>query len=692
MENFLTKNRRSFTILFRNLFFFCLFLVLFSQYKILSVNKFINKYWLISLTIIFFFFFFYFSIKKNKKLEEKTNWYVKIIFPISLILTVIVSINLDIKNTLYIFLFNQKLYLSIVTTCLWFFIILFNKLNLEYKNNNKNLLFIIILFLVTITGLFIRLYRVDFLTPVTDEFYHLLAAKRYMLHGYYEYNRASFVSLFSGIIFSATQSPSILLAKIPSVIAGTIAIPLIYIWGKKINKVVGVVSATLLTFLPVAVGMSRYIREYIFFFSILTTYLIWLDSTMEKLFKKTKLKIAYLNLFIIFSTPATYYFFIEDSSFVILLYILLFLLCIINIIYEKINKIKKLKNKIFGILFTKWFLSIPIFLTIFIFLGFLYSKVSWLFNFNGVSIFNLPKLNYFNALFNPSFHPWLVNLTWFSISDFSVFIVFSFFLISTVHFIKNKYYLFNLLAFCLLFIPFLLFADRYYAIRYVFYALLFYTTIFSCSIYSIFKIREVYKNKFTKTIYIVVVVIFVINLFSPLTIIKNLQNEKIGETDPSKELLSYNYPELFKKLENIGFNDGDFIITSDGISNALSYYLDNYSFIENRNEHPLVRFQYKNSSGKLIPLNDTTTINEYYYISPYSRPCFDNVCDISEEDRIRRIIESQKKGWIIIDKDRNRNWNNKGFPLKNFTIGEKNILYIDSIAGYRGFDIYNWGY
>ena len=57
---------------------------------------------------------------------------------------------------------------------------------------------------------------------------------------------------------------------------------------------------------------------------------------------------------------------------------------------------------------------------------------------------------------------------------------------------------------------------------------------------------------------------------------------------------------------------------------------------------------------------------------------------------INEIIKKYETGWIVVDKDRNRNWNKKGFPLKNYTVEDMWVEYIGSTSGYRGFDIYRW--
>lgn len=596
-------------------------------------------------------------------------------------LSIVILLNL-IKATT-----NAVFTIAISLNLFLFFLVyfIFDK-NIFTENNSSSKKDYLLCFFLVLLGFFIRFYKVDFLTPVTDEFYHLLAAKRYFLEGSFNYIRAPFISLSLGILFKIFNSTSLIIARIPEVIIGSITIFTIYLFNLKLNKTVALISSVLLCTLPVAVGLSRYIREYVFFFFFAIVYLMWTNYILDGFVKKTfsRLKLI-VNSILIFITPLFYYLFVEDSNFIIQLYFFIIIYSLISISFDK-----EIRERIIN---SKWFKVKITFIVIFTFvlLYVLFSKVSWLLKINIPDhLFTFPTLNYFDALFNPSFSPWGVKLIWFSGSSYPTFFIFFLFLFGLIHFYKNRYYISSLVCFSSVLLAFLYFANRYYAIRYIFYSLIFYIIIFSCSIYLLLKIKGIYQNRTLRIIYIILIFSFLFTIFNPTTVLKGLKEESIGSVDPKKELLGYNYPELFEKLKKEGFEDGDFVISSDGISNALAFYFNKYNFIKNPEDYPLMRFEYRISGENLSPLLDITTIYNYYYTNPYNRPCFDKVCNEPEDKRIEEIISENSQGWIIIDKDRNRNWNSSGFPLNNFVLGNKDIKFRGSTEGYRGFDIYSW--
>lgn len=545
-------------------------------------------------------------------------------------------------------------------------------------NTSKKVL--LSLFFIILFSFILRVYRLEYLTPFTDEFYHLLAAKRFAVEGYFEYSRSSFLSYLLGFIYKITGELTLFSARLPQVIIGSVSVYFIYKFGKKINIHIALISAYLLSTLPVAIGMSRFIREYIYFFLFLILFLCVLDYFLNL---KNKIKTTKYFFAMFISLPLCYYLFVDDSNFIIQLYAYMSIYAFVHFFFNK--KIHKkyypLKGKIFLSIISIFFLTFSIFII---------QKTQWLFKIDIKKIFSpLPDLNYFDALFNPSFTPWGTQIMWFSNSLYPSFFIFSLFIFGVIKFWKNKYYMASLICLSITIIPFLFFSDRYYAIRYIFYIMIFYIILFASSIYLLTKMGSIYKNRSGKIIYKVSIFIILFSIFNPMTGFDGLKLESIASTDPKTELLSYDYPTLLKKLDELDFKEGDFIISSEGLNNALTYYFNKYDFITNKENHPLMRFAINNNGKNILDMSEIYT---YYYNteSIYSRPCKDSVCNLDEIDRISKIIRNQPMGWIIIDKDRNRNWNPSGFPISDFYLGDKNIRYLGSTDGYRGFDIYKW--
>ncbi len=557
--------------------------------------------------------------------------------------------------------------------------------------NKKSIAVPIILFIITGLALGLRLYKLDHLTPYIDEFYHLLGAKRFLLEGTFNYPRAPFLTGLIGLIFKIHGTTSLYFARLPSALIGSLTVIPIYFLGKKLNRYIGIIAALLFAVAPVSIGISRSIREYPFFFFVLVIFLNWSIWTIKKLQNNYRDIAGIINAFAILMLPALYFIFLDVSNFVIQIYIILFVFFVVFQTHHLIssNKVAGLYNVVRQLTAKYYLRIILIGLLIIGILALLISRVSWVLNFSlPANIFQLEANNYFSALFDPYFSPWGEKLLWFSGSSYPTFFIFSFFLLSSLLFIKRKAYLAYLGSFAFILITFLYFTDRYYAIRYISYALPFYIVLFAGSVYTLLSLKKIYIKRSTRITYIFLISILLVSIFNPLPAIEGLKNEQIATVDPKTEMLGYNYPELFRLLSELRFKDGDFIVTSEGLKEPLAYYFNNYNFLESIESQPLMRIE-SHTNGELI--YDYSTIVGYYTASPYyARPCLDRVCNMEEKDRIGEIISNQQHGWIIIDKDRNRNWTKNGFPLANFLVRQTNVQFRGSTDGYRGFDVYSW--
>lgn len=118
------------------------------------------------------------------------------------------------------------------------------------------------LLLIAGVGIFLRFYHLGSLSPAGDEYRHLMAMKHYLAEGFYEYTDSHFVTYLLIIIRKITGSDSLWLLRLPFALFGSASIVMLYFIGRKMNKFVGLVAAYLFAFLPLSVGLSRYIRGY----------------------------------------------------------------------------------------------------------------------------------------------------------------------------------------------------------------------------------------------------------------------------------------------------------------------------------------------------------------------------------------------------------------------------------------------
>lgn len=112
----------------------------------------------------------------------------------------------------------------------------------------------------------VRLIRLDH-TPLWDELYHFLAAQSWLQNGSFaiaggEYTRAP---LFTIIVaeFMHWFGTSLVVARLPSVLAGSLAVALLYRFtANQAGRNAGLFSAGLLCFHPVSIYLGQYARFY----------------------------------------------------------------------------------------------------------------------------------------------------------------------------------------------------------------------------------------------------------------------------------------------------------------------------------------------------------------------------------------------------------------------------------------------
>lgn len=540
-----------------------------------------------------------------------------------------------------------------------------------------------LIFLVFI-GFYLRIFNIAFLSPVTDEYYHLVGAKRFMLEGYFNYSRASFLTYIIGYLFKLNGGTSLFLGRLPTVIFGTLSIIAIYFLGKKINKKIGLISSYLLTFSPLAIGMSRYIREYQPYFLFIILFLIYFIYILKKFNSpvwRTQNKTSLFLESSVIILPIIYYFFIEKVTIIYVLYMIFFIFALV-FLKGKYQFNFKLNKQIYLIVL---FILIILFIVGPVFL----KDFSWLIKENE---FGKKEIRYEDALFKPDwdYRGGTLNIQWFSGLNFTKFFAVFIFIFPLLFLYKNKYFISCLLAFFSIFLPFLYIINQYFAPRYVYNSLIFYIIVFSCSIFSLYKLNELFTKQL-KWIYIILISIILISFFNPITAVIGLINEKNGEIDSKTEFYHDDIAGLFELLNNKNFSEKEILVTAnDGI---LQYYY-NYSFINNEIEWPLKRFDYKGDElvydyGNFYHY-DYSAANSQKPNLAYLYECKDLVCEIDENELINKIIQKYETGYIVIDKDRNQHWNKRGFPLENYTNGNRFVEYKGNTPEYRGFELYQW--
>lgn len=550
-----------------------------------------------------------------------------------------------------------------------------------------------ILLLLVLVGFWLRFYNLDSLSPFVDEYYHLIGAKRFMAEDMFNYPRAMFLTYIIGFLFKLNGETSLLLARFPSVIFGTMSIIAIYFLAKHINKKVGLISSYLLVFSPLSVSLSRATREYQAYFLFILLFLLCLIYFLQtynllnlKYLKKNRVNLLFMLLMLF--VPILFYLYIEKVQMIIELYIISGIF--IGIFYLprfiKFKQENDLISKLYKSRFSIIVISLIVTLLVIYFSTKFLHDYNWLLRTGGF----VKESKYENMFFNPDFSPNVgVYLQWFSGSSFSKLFASLLFILPIFFYYKNKHFVSSLLSFLTIYIAFVYFIDRYFASRYVYYAFPFYIIIYACSIYVLLNFKKILADN--SKIYLVLIVVILAAFFNPITSINGIMDSNNGVPEPNGGFVHYDIPELIKYLDENNFTEEETLITANPM--IFQYYY-NYSFVTNSSEWPLKRFDYKDSKF----VYDYGTLYHYYYsaahlqkpTAAYLRECNDQVCNLDENKRMNEIIKKYEIGWIVVDKDRNRNWNKRGFPLKNYTVEDTWVEYIGSTSGYRGFDIYRW--
>lgn len=131
-------------------------------------------------------------------------------------------------------------------------------------NNTKKTAFYLLL-LITLAGLFFRLWRLSHHSAWTDEFFTLFVAQQSILDNirasfFYNVHPPLYTLMMHFVIY---MGKSEFILRLPSVIFGVITIPLSYLLAKELfNRKVGLITALILALSPLHIWMSQEARPY----------------------------------------------------------------------------------------------------------------------------------------------------------------------------------------------------------------------------------------------------------------------------------------------------------------------------------------------------------------------------------------------------------------------------------------------
>lgn len=149
-------------------------------------------------------------------------------------------------------------------------------------NTSQLNLYSVGLFCLIITGFFLRVYQLDSLTLWVDEYVHVDRARFFPAEPLFTNDNNGILLTMFIIPFFKLFAATEFWARFPSVIFGTLSIPLIYVFARKyFNKNVGLLAATLMTFSQYLVFWSRISRNYVIFSFFFLLFLYFLGRCLN---------------------------------------------------------------------------------------------------------------------------------------------------------------------------------------------------------------------------------------------------------------------------------------------------------------------------------------------------------------------------------------------------------------------------
>jgi hypothetical protein len=441
------------------------------------------------------------------------------------------------------------------------------KSNVSYKRIS----IIIVMFLILILSFFLRVYNADSLSPGRDSLHHYIAAKSINDYGATVYTTLPYINHMLAFIFEHV-SETLLFAKLPFIIAGTLSVLLIYFIGKKISVGVGIISALLFAICPWAIGLASYVRDYSFnlFYELLfITILLYFPKNIRK--PKHLIQFILLNL-IIYVPFIIFAFYQKGITIHIIIAMLVTTFVRLFADLGFMEKIKAMKMKEINLLAHALIIVLFVAIAAIVFLGFEHRltftfQPKWLFFFDSES--RLPTL-------------------WYSFVQVPWYFILSLTLLPIIGKPKNKFVWMSFLIFYSYLIFFVFIARpntaSLYA-RYIYPALPFFTIMIAVSLwYVIVMASKFIRNRTMQKVSVLLVLVFLGTIFSFSNTMYAISGKDSWETD-KRQVISdpyFDYSELLVFLRENGFSKDDVVILSEmRIKDTLAWHFD-FDFYEGR--------------------------------------------------------------------------------------------------------------
>ncbi len=562
-----------------------------------SISRYFNHWWLLCFVV---FFFMLSSFSWTTKICSKITSIVESIkkgrmFPFFTLPLFIILIFLTIAIEYHPF-FEEFLswhcYTLIYATTICLGIITFGKkfkikTNTETRRLSKIKKINLLLFFIILLGFSVRVYQLDFLDPAGDEYRHLIAMKRYLQEGFFEYDKSKITTYLLVFVHKITNSDSIFILRFPFVILGTISIFLIYLFGKNlINRKVGLISAFLLAFMPLSIGISRYIRGYTIevFITLLS---LAIFHSKRKILKNIYFRIGLsLTIFKLFTVA-------NNESRMNMFFKLFMAYMLVHLISKHLTKLR---------------LSVLHKLSVFLLIFFV--GIGALFHISSVEIVRDPTLGKIDPesayLFLFNFHKSTTNWFFTYIPSIFVFIICS--TVFLVKFKRERIYPLIFINFFVFFIFIFLFNyGRRFQVRYIFNILPYFIPLLSIGIYYFL---EIFKKEFKiKRSYIIASVLFLLILTFPIKGVYYTINEEKGEYNKKTMLPHYNATALMEFVQNEKIDKNKIITSTPWI---FDFYLDqelDFLTVEEKKDYIFL------PRSQNFNLKDRT---EIFYVSGYT--------------------------------------------------------------------------
>lgn len=417
------------------------------------------------------------------------------------------------------------------------------------KYRDKKLI-LTLLSLIVLLGFGLRIWNTGNIDLNGDEYRHLNAMKHFYQNGFFEQPRSlvtTYLVIFTKVFVNYDNT---LAFRFPFVILGTVSILLVFFLSKTYSKEPGtaLLSAYLFSTLPLAIGLSRYIREY----AIITFFLLG-SAIIIKKYKSFVYSVSILVLWYVCSDILG-----STSELALIILIIIFLFQLLKKYFIQITKILKTTKALPLITII---ILVYGFLTLGIFKNFHEINRGYLFLFNVTQTPNTFDLN-------PIGYTWFA--PWVSSGLVVLLLVFSFY--KTYKNTPDKIQTLELIIIIVTSMIYFLYIGNFpfvWQARYLFYIFPFYLILISIAFFSLKDyLGFIYGKNISTKLLIFTLFLF---LFSPYNAIHDLKTETTGATNPLNGQQIYPEKDLCSFLRNNNISNTNLLVVR---SWSLDYCLD----------------------------------------------------------------------------------------------------------------------